>query len=97
MIAIMACSSGAPLLQSEEKGLIRGTGMIRYMELEGGFYGLIADTGQRYDVFDLAESFQQDSLRVRFGVRIRRGVMSIRMWGQPAEVVEMARLDDQTP
>ncbi len=71
---------------------IMGTGTIRFIDLEGGFYGIVADDGQRFDAGTLGESFQQDGLRVRFTVRERTGVMSIRMWGRIVEVVSLTTL-----
>ena len=73
----------------------RGVGTITYFDLEGGFYGLVADDGARYNVMDLDETFEEDGLRVRFHVRLPSGVMTIRQWGKPAEVITMSRLDEQ--
>jgi hypothetical protein len=82
-----------PSPASTDKDLVSGVGTIAYQDLEGGFYGLVADDGTRYDPLNLDEAFQQDSLRVRFRVRPRPDVMTIRMWGQPVEVLDLARLD----
>lgn len=68
-----------------------GIGTITYLDLEGGFYGLVTDDGEKYDPLALEEAFQQDGLRVRFRVRVRTDVMTIRMWGTPVEVIEMER------
>ena len=72
-----------------------GVGTIQFFDLEGGFYGLVADDGARYDPLNLDEAFQQDGLRVRFRARLRTGVMTIRQWGKPVEILEMARLDER--
>ncbi len=82
-----------PLVESSEKDLVSGVGMILYQDLEGGFYGLVADDGATYDPLNLDEAFKQDSLRVRFRARRRTVVMTIRMWGQPVEILDMTRID----
>ncbi len=85
----------APPVESSEKDLISGVGMILFQDLEGGFYGLVADDGATYDPLNLDDAFKHDSLRVRFQARRRTGVMTTRMWGQPVEILDMARLDNQ--
>ena len=78
---------------SSDENLVSGVGTILYQDLEGGFYGLVADDGAKYDPLNLDEAFQQDSLRVRFRAQRRTDVMTIRMWGQPVEILDMARVD----
>ena len=76
-------------------GLVSGVGTITFLDLEGGFYGLVADDGAKYDPLNLDEAFRQDGLRVRFRARLRTGVMTIRQWGKPVEIQEIARLDGE--
>ena len=78
----------------KQKGadILSGTGTISHIDLEGGFYGLIADDGQRYLPKDLAREFRVDGLRVRFQVKILTGVASIYMWGTPVEVLSIEKL-----
>ena len=71
---------------------VSGTGTVQRVEIEGGFYGIVADDGAKYDPSNLAAEFQHDGLRVKFTVRIREGVMTIRMWGTPVEVLSIGRL-----
>lgn len=35
-------------INCNDEDAVRGTGMIRYIDLEGGFYGIIADNGKNY-------------------------------------------------
>jgi len=89
------CSTHPPPDAEDPPGTVSGLGTITYLDLEGGFFGLIADEGAKYDLLNLDEVFQQDGLRVRFRVRLRPDVATIRMWGRPAEVVAIARLDNE--
>jgi len=76
----------------EEEPMISGT--IRYLEFEGGFYGLVADDGAKYDPINLPAEFKKNGLRVKFIVHEKKGVMSFHMWGKIVEVVKIKRTDD---
>jgi hypothetical protein len=84
-----ACTPGN---NTSRNGIIEGTGTVQYVELEGGFYGLVADDGTRYDPSGLPEAFQEDGLRVSFQVEPREGVLTTRMWGQVVSLIEIERL-----
>lgn len=61
---------------------VTGTGTIDYIDLEGGFYAIVADSGERYDPgATLPEDFHQDGLRVRFEVTPQPGAITTRQWG----------------
>jgi len=61
---------------------VTGTGTIDYIDLEGGFYAIVADSGEQYDPgTTLPEDFHQDGLRVRFEVTLRPGAITTRQWG----------------
>ncbi len=68
------------------------TGTVRYIALEGGFYGLIADSGEKYDPINLPKEYKKDGLRVKFQVREKKGMLGFRMWGKIAEVVKIEKL-----
>lgn len=96
-----SCSTGDPVadapasppdrVDAAPADTVEGTGTIRYLDLEGGFYGLVADDSARYDV-ELPPHLQQDGLRVRFRGHVRDDVMTIRMWGTPFELHEIEAL-----
>lgn len=71
---------------------IEATGTVVYVDLEGGFYGLMAEDGARYDPSGLPEAYQQDGLRVSFTVEPRENVLTSRMWGRVVRLVEIERL-----
>ena len=82
-IAILSCGGN-------EK--ISGAGTIKHLDLEGGFYGIIADNGERYDPINLPTRFQQDGMRVKFKIEIIKDQTSIHMWGTIVEVVWIAEV-----
>lgn len=89
-------SSGTPaaLGGDKEKGadILSGTGTINHINLEGGFYGITTDDGQKYLPKSLAQDFKVNGLRVRFQVKILTGVVTMYMWGTPVEVLSIERL-----
>ncbi len=96
VILFLLASLGTPAARAEDKGkgadILSGTGTIKHINLEGGFYGLVADDGRKYLPKDLAREFKVDGLRVRFQVKILTGVVTIYMWGTPVEVLSIERL-----
>lgn len=73
--------------------IISDTGTVRYVDLEGGFYGLVADDSTRYLPDSLDAAFRQDGLRVRFRAELREDVVTMQMWGRPIHVLDLARLE----
>lgn len=73
--------------------IVSGVGTIVYMDLEGGFFGLVAEDGMKYNPLNLDEQFKQDSLRVRFRGEKKTDVVTTRMWGTNLQILEMLELD----
>lgn len=72
--------------------LTKAEGTIRYIALEGGFFGIIGSDGTHYDPVNLATAFQQDGLRVRFTAKPAKSQVSFHMWGQMVEVITIEKL-----
>ncbi len=68
------------------------TGTVRYIELEGGFYGIVTDDGRKLDPVNLPAEFQKDGLRLEARVAPLRDRVSIHMWGTPVRIIEFKRL-----
>jgi len=91
-IAMGGCASGEtssdpatetpPPPATASDSTVTGTGTIDYIDLEGGFYATVADSGERYDPgATLPEDVHQDGLRVRFEVTPQPGAITTRQWG----------------
>lgn len=92
-ITIWSMSSGCAIKQKrEQENTILRSGTVRFIDLEGGFYGIIGDDGKKYDPVNLSQEFQVDGLPVRFEAKIRGDVASIRMWGTPIEIVKIEKV-----
>jgi hypothetical protein len=50
-------------------------------ELEGGFWGIIADNGEKFVPTDVCEPLREDGLRVHFSGRTRPDMSGIHQWG----------------
>jgi hypothetical protein len=74
--------------------VISGTATVSYVDLEGGFYGLVTPDGRRLLPDSLAPRFRQDGLGVRFRAVRAESTLTARMWGQPVRVLEMLPLID---
>ena len=79
-----------PISQQNNKQMTTGT--ILHIPIEGGFYGLIADDGTKFDPTNLPEEYKQNGLRVKFIINPKKGVASIHMWGRIVEIVKIEKL-----
>lgn len=91
IFAMMLGIRAGAVEKSKEERTISGTGVIKYIDIEGGFYGIIADDGQKFLPRNLPTDFKKDGLRIAFQVKLLTGVVSIQMWGKPVEVVSMEK------
>lgn len=92
--AILAC--GCMATGGDETVDVRasGNGTIVFIDLEGGFYGIVTDDGERYLPLDLPADYRNDGLRVRFSADVANDTATIQQWGTPVEIVEIERIDD---
>lgn len=78
-------SGGAPLLHV--------VGRVQHNDLEGGFYLLRDDQGNRYNPLNLPDRFRLDGMPIEAEARPRNDVSSIGMVGQVVELVRIRRRD----
>jgi hypothetical protein len=61
--------------------LVEGAGTVVFNVLEGGFWGIVTDSGVKYEITNLPDEFMKDGGKVKFtGVEVK-DAMSIHMWG----------------
>lgn len=72
--------------------VVTGTGTIRFLKIEGGFYGIVEDDGEHYDPVNLDAEFQVDGLRVRFEAAVMHDVLTFHMWGTLVSIRTIERL-----
>ena len=83
ILASLSCSNHDA--QPADPNVINATATVQHQDIEGGFYGLVADDGTKYDPGTLPEAYRKDGLRVKFTAR-RTNAMTTRMWGTTVEV-----------
>ena len=72
------------------------TGTVRYIGLEGGFFGIIGDDGVHYDPHNLPREFAVDGLRVMFHAVEEKHVGCIHMWGRIVRIIWIEKLPSMT-
>jgi hypothetical protein len=70
-----------------DPGTVEVTGVVHHQGLEGGFWGIIGDNGQKYYPLNLPEELKQAGGRVKLSVRIRKDVVTTKMWGTPVQIL----------
>ncbi|MBP1928775.1 heat shock protein HslJ [Methanolinea mesophila] len=71
---------------------ISASGTVRYFDLEGGFYGIVADDGAHYYPLNLPAAYAADGARIRF-TATEEDVATIAMWGVPVTLLSVEPLD----
>ena len=66
-----------------------GTGEVKYIDIEGGFYGIVSNDGRCYDPINLPSEFMNDGLQINFKVKILENQISFHMWGTLVEILEI--------
>jgi hypothetical protein len=98
MSAGIAAACAAALLlagcrtdRGEDAHTFAMSGTIRHMDFEGGFYGIVTDSGQHLLPENLQPEFQKDSLRVSFEGRITNRPTTV-MWGRTITLTRIRAL-----
>lgn len=79
--------------QNTELNIILGTGIISYVNLEGGFYGIIGHNGKFYYPINLDKHFNIKGLKVQYKALVRNDLSNFYMWN-PLEIMELKMLSD---
>jgi len=90
---LVAAESGDWNITAEYRRPWVPAGTITRVDLEGGFFGIVADDGKRYEPANLDAKYQRDGLRVAFEATPAGDTMSARMWGTPVNLT----LEEEIP
>jgi hypothetical protein len=64
-------------------------GEVRWISVEGGFFGLVAEDGKKYFPLNLPQEFKKERLKIKVKGNIRKGIATVQMWGAPFEIREI--------
>ena len=69
------------------------TGTVKYITLEGGFYGITSRDNSNYDPINLSAEFRVDGLKISFKYKICNEQTSFHMWGTNIELLEVNKIN----
>lgn len=75
-----------------EVDTVQTTGKVVYVDIEGGFYGIIGDNGECYDPLNLSGEFQIDGLRIYFKGKKVKNQASYHQWGTIIEIESITKI-----
>ena len=67
------------------------TGVVKYFDIEGGFYGIIGDDGKNYLPINLSSEFKVEGLKIKFTYKEIKDSVNIHMWGTPIEIIKIEK------
>ncbi len=69
------------------------SGTVTFVDLEGGFFGIVTDAGNHYLPLNLPEEYRIDGMRIVFTAYEERGTATYAMWGIPVQIASIAPVD----
>lgn len=69
-------------------------GTILYIELEGGFYGIISDNGKHLDPINLKNDFKHHGLQVWLSYKERADLAFFHMWVTLIEIIQIEKIEE---
>jgi len=64
-------------------------GEVVFIEIEGGFYGIIDQNGQKYLPSNLPDILKQNGLKVRGTAQLKSGKLGFKQWGKMIDILEI--------
>jgi|WetSurMetagenome_2_1015567.scaffolds.fasta_scaffold164146_2 hypothetical protein len=69
--------------------LLTFQGEVVFVEIEGGFYGIIDQNGQKYLPSNLPGNLKKDGLKVRGTAQLKSGKLGFKQWGKMIDIIEI--------
>jgi hypothetical protein len=64
-------------------------GNVRYLNLEGGFWGIAGIDGNNYLPVNLDKEYKTDGIYVRIRAQVLRDQANAQLWGTPIKIVSI--------
>ena len=71
---------------------VSGKATVTHVTIEGGFYGLVTDTGERLLPIQMSSEFRQNGLRVRYDGAADDNQISVYQWGTLTKLTSIKKL-----
>ncbi|QYJ90501.1 hypothetical protein [Shewanella halotolerans] len=84
---------------SLQKAITMTQGTVRYFNLEGGFWGIVADDGRHILPQNLPQEYRKDGLRLSFKAQEVKDMMTIQQWGilsKLSDIEVIGRVDSKS-
>lgn len=93
-----ACSSDTtkaekPMTIAEYKKQGWIIGKVVYNQFEGGFYGIITESGDKLLPLNLAKEFKLENNKLAIKGKLEKTMVTIQQWGTPFVVAEVKLLE----
>ncbi len=82
-------------LPASNASTISITGKVKYIDLEGGFFGIVGDDGNKYDPNNLAAEYQTDGLSVKIQAQILKDQAGSHQWGTLIKIINIEVVTNQ--
>ncbi|MDR3562144.1 MAG: hypothetical protein P4N59_12010 [Negativicutes bacterium] len=90
MLCLIVLTAGVAFAETQPLSF---EGTVKYIALEGGFWGIVSKDGKNYDPINLAEEFKQDGLPVKVEA-VAKDRVGIHMWGTIIEITAISKLEN---
>jgi hypothetical protein len=84
LLLVAGCGKGQGIALVDQKGV------VKYVDVEGGFFAIIGDDGRNFKPVNLAAGFKHEGRRVAFTGRRRDDLFMFHQWGTPLEILEIS-------
>lgn len=64
-------------------------GTVKYMDLEGGFYGIFTESGGKYLPLNMDKEFRSNGAIIQFKGKVQHNMNTIQQWGTPIKLSEV--------
>lgn len=68
-------------------------GKVVYNQFEGGFYGIITESGDKLLPLNLAKEFKLENNKLAIKGKLEKTMVTIQQWGTPFVVAEVKLLE----
>ena len=62
---------------------------VKYLNFEGGFYGLVSSTGEKLLPMNLAKEYQLEGTKLKVKGQLIKDMMTIQQWGEPFKITDV--------
>jgi len=72
-------------------------GTVKYFNLEGGFFGIVTDKGEKFLPMGLSKQYLMDGAIIEFSGTVNNDIMTIQQWGTPFKIEDIKMIKPGKP